>query len=62
LDAAIQTLGAFVLSRPFNSSCEISFPVTVETLAEGQVRTTPQEVAEFFQGLNAARVVLEVGK
>src|SRR5437660_9936098 len=32
-----------------------------ETLGEGQVRTTPQEVAEFFQGLNAARVVLEVG-
>ena len=32
-----------------------------ETLAEGQVRTTPQDVAEFFQGLNAARVVLEVG-
>jgi transposase len=32
-----------------------------ETLAEGQVRTTPQDVAEFFQALNAARVVLEVG-
>jgi transposase len=32
-----------------------------ETLAEGQLRTTAQEVGEFFQGLNAARVVLEVG-
>jgi transposase len=32
-----------------------------ETLAEGQLRTTPQDVAEFFQALNAARVVLEVG-
>jgi transposase len=32
-----------------------------ETLAEGQLRTTPQEVAEFFQAWKAARVVLEVG-
>jgi transposase len=32
-----------------------------ETLAEGQLRTTPQDVAEFFQALNAARVVFEVG-
>jgi transposase len=32
-----------------------------ETLTEGQLRTTAQEVGEFFQGLNAARVVLEVG-
>jgi len=32
-----------------------------ETLAEGQLRTTPQDVAEFFRALNAARVVLEVG-
>jgi transposase len=32
-----------------------------ETLAEGQLRTTQQDVAEFFQALNAARVVLEVG-
>ena len=32
-----------------------------ETLAEGQLRTTPQEVAEFFEALNAARVVVEVG-
>jgi transposase len=32
-----------------------------ETLAEGQLRTTPQDVAEFFQALNAARVVVEVG-
>jgi transposase len=32
-----------------------------ETLAEGQLRTTKQDVAEFFQALNAARVVVEVG-
>ena len=32
-----------------------------ETLAEGQLRTTPQDVAEFFEALNAARVVVEVG-
>jgi transposase len=32
-----------------------------DTLAEGQLRTTPQDVAEFFQALNAARVVFEVG-
>ena len=32
-----------------------------ETLAEGQLRTTAQEVGEFFQALNAARVVFEVG-
>ncbi len=32
-----------------------------ETLAEGQLRTTPQEVAEFFEALNAARVIVEVG-
>jgi transposase len=32
-----------------------------DTLAEGQLRTTPQDVAEFFQALNAARVVVEVG-
>jgi transposase len=32
-----------------------------ETLTEGQLRTTAQEVGEFFQALNAARVVLEVG-
>jgi transposase len=32
-----------------------------ETLAEGQLRTTQQDVAEFFQALNAARVVFEVG-
>ena len=27
-----------------------------ETLAEGQLRTTPADVAEFFEALNAARV------
>jgi hypothetical protein len=32
-----------------------------ETLTEGQVRTTPQDVAEFFEALNVARVVVEVG-
>src|ERR1039458_89158 len=32
-----------------------------ETLGEGQLRTTPQDVTEFFQALNAARVVFEVG-
>jgi transposase len=32
-----------------------------ETLAEGQLRTTPQDVAEFFEALNGARVVVEVG-
>ena len=32
-----------------------------ETLVEGQLRTTQQHIAEFFQALNAARVVFEVG-
>ena len=32
-----------------------------ETLAEGQLRTTQEDIAEFFQALNAARVVIEVG-
>jgi len=32
-----------------------------ETLVEGQWRTTPEDVAEFFQALSGARVVLEVG-
>ena len=32
-----------------------------ETLAEGQLRTTPQDVTEFFPALNVARVVVEVG-
>jgi transposase len=32
-----------------------------ETLAEGQLRTTQQNIAEFFQALNAARAVFEVG-
>jgi len=32
-----------------------------ETLAEGQLRTTQEDMAEFFQALNAARVVFEVG-
>jgi transposase len=32
-----------------------------ETLAQGQVRTTPQDFTEFFQCLSKARVVIEVG-
>jgi transposase len=32
-----------------------------ETLAEGQLRTTQEDVAEFFRALNAARVAMEVG-
>jgi transposase len=30
-------------------------------VAEGQLRTTQEDIAEFFQALNAARVVFEVG-
>src|ERR1035437_7981261 len=32
-----------------------------ETLAEGQLRTTQEDVGEFFQAMTAARVVMEVG-
>jgi transposase len=32
-----------------------------DTLAEGKLRTTPEDFAEFLQRLNAARVVIEVG-
>jgi transposase len=32
-----------------------------ETLSEGQFRTMQQDIAEFFQALMAARVVMEVG-
>jgi transposase len=32
-----------------------------ETLSEGQLRTTQADVAEFFQGIAPARVVIEVG-
>ena len=32
-----------------------------ETLVEGQLRTTREDVAEFFRALLAARVILEVG-
>jgi hypothetical protein len=32
-----------------------------ETLAEGQWRTTREDVAAFFQALAAARVIIEVG-
>jgi len=30
-------------------------------MAEGQLRTTQQDFAEFFQSLSRARVVIEVG-
>ena len=32
-----------------------------ETLAEGQVRTRQEDLAEFFQSLSSVRVVIEVG-
>ena len=32
-----------------------------ETLAEGQLRTKPEEVGEFFAGVAGSRVVMEVG-
>jgi len=32
-----------------------------EKLTEGELRTTPQDFAEFFQSMTAARVVMEVG-
>ena len=32
-----------------------------ETLAEGQLRTTQEDVGKFFQALTPARVVIEVG-
>ncbi len=32
-----------------------------ETLTEGQFRTSPQAIGEFFQGLSRSRVVIEVG-
>jgi hypothetical protein len=32
-----------------------------ETLTEGQLRTTQEDVGEFFQALTGARVVMEVG-
>src|SRR5262250_2186299 len=32
-----------------------------ETLSEGQLRTTQADVAEFFQAITSARVVIEVG-
>ncbi|MGA2645212.1 MAG: hypothetical protein ABSF15_10900 [Candidatus Sulfotelmatobacter sp.] len=38
-----------------------SFGLEGETLTEGQLRTTPQDVAEPFQALNGARLVVEVG-
>jgi transposase len=33
-----------------------------ETLAEGQLRTTQEDVGEFFRELTTARVVIEVGR
>jgi len=32
-----------------------------EKLTEGELRTTPQDFAEFFQAMAGARVVMEVG-
>src|SRR5438128_8296334 len=32
-----------------------------ETLGEGQLRTTQEDIGEFFEALTAARVVIEVG-
>jgi len=32
-----------------------------ETLTEGQLRTTREDVVEFFRALSAAHVILEVG-
>jgi hypothetical protein len=34
---------------------------TQASLAEGQLQTTREHVAEFFGGLSAARVIIEVG-
>ena len=42
-------------------SCYCILGLQGETLAEGQLRTTEQDIAEFFQALITARVVMEVG-
>src|SRR4051812_43996876 len=42
-------------------SCYCILGLQGETLAEGQLRTTKQDIAEFFQALITARVVMEVG-
>jgi transposase len=47
------------LGDQWSSYCILG--VEGETLAEAQLRTTQPSMAEFFQGLPAARVVLEVG-
>ncbi len=47
------------LGNPWSHYCILG--LEGETLAEGQLRTTQEEIAEFFHALNAARVVLEVG-
>jgi transposase len=47
------------LGDPWSHYCILG--LEGETLAEGQLRTTPQDVAEFFEALNAGRVVVEVG-
>ena len=47
------------LGDQWSNSCILG--LEGETLAEGQLRTTQEDFATFFQGLNAARVVIEVG-
>ena len=45
----------------FGGSPLWSWVLKGETLAEGQLRTTQEDVREFFQALTVARVVMEVG-
>ena len=44
-----------------SSGCDRARAHQGETLAEGQLRTTQEDVREFFQALIVARVVVEVG-
>src|SRR6516225_9274185 len=56
------TGGEFILSQvgdKWSSYCILG--LEGQTLAEGQLRTMKQHVAEFFRALDTARVVLEVG-
>ncbi len=47
------------LGDPWSHYCFLG--LEGETLAEGQLRTTQEDITEFFQALNAARVAFEVG-
>jgi transposase len=47
------------LGDPWSNYCILG--LEGETLAEGELRTTQEDIAEFFQALNAARVIFEVG-